>query len=81
MSMKRNVDMQSCPFRKGDTVIYKPNIRGVGLGAHTYAAQLIPGEKYTVAAIEKDNYVVVEGFEDRPEGGLYWTEFSAENAT
>jgi hypothetical protein len=72
--------MQSCPFKKGDIVVYKPSVRGRGLGAHTYVADLVPGEKYKVASIEKKDYVVVEGFEDRPEGGLYWTEFSAVNA-
>ena len=44
----------------------------------TALAALKPGNKYKVVRIEKDVYIVVEGFENAVEGGLYWTEFSAD---
>jgi len=67
--------MQSCPFNIGDTVIYKPSTRGRGQSIMTNLAALKPGEKYKVVRVDKGDYIVVEGFEDSPEGGLYWTEF------
>jgi hypothetical protein len=68
---------EPCPFKVGDTVIYKPSFRGRALEVMTDLAELNPGEKYKVARIEKDYYVVVEGFENSPGVGLYWTEFAA----
>ena len=68
---------EACPFKVGDTVIYKPSFRGRALDVMTGLAGLKPGEKYKVARIEKGYYVVVEGFENNPGGGLYWTEFAA----
>lgn len=47
----------------------------------TDLAKLEPGNKYKVARIDEDTYVVVEGFENSKSGGLYWTEFVADNAT
>ncbi len=67
---------QECPFKVGDTVIYRPSGRGRGLVVTTDLAALRPGERYKVARIEKGAYVVVEGFENSPGGGLYWTEFA-----
>lgn len=68
--------MERCPFRVGDIVIYKPTVRGRGYIIMTDLAKLIPGEKYKIARIDDDNFVVVEGFEHSPGGGLYWTEFA-----
>ena len=67
-----------CPFNPGDTVVYKPSPRGRGLGVMTDLAVLKPGARYKVAQIQQDYYVVLEGFEDSPGGGLYWTEFAAD---
>ena len=44
----------------------------------TDLALLKPGDKYDIARIDDDAYVVVKGFENTVGGGLYWTEFSAE---
>ena len=65
-----------CPFKVGDTVIYKPSVRGQSLVVMTDLAELKPGEKYKVVIIVQGSYVVVEGFEDSSGGGLYWTEFA-----
>ncbi|HKY30311.1 MAG TPA: hypothetical protein VJM12_20435 [Pyrinomonadaceae bacterium] len=67
--------MQACPFQPGDWVIYQPTTRGRGHVIMTDLAQLQPGKKYKVAGIENDEYVVIEGFENSPGGGLYWKEF------
>ena len=69
---------EKCPFTVGDTVVYRPSNRGRGLVVMTDLAALKPGEKYKIARIDNDLYVVVEGFENAVGGGLYWTEFSAE---
>jgi hypothetical protein len=36
---------------------------------------LVPGGTYKIAAIIKDVYLVLDGLEASPTGGLYWTEF------
>ena len=69
--------MQPCPFKPGDWVIYKPTSRGRGQVIMTDLAELKPGERYRVARIDKKDYVVIEGFENSPGGGLYWTEFAS----
>ena len=64
------------PYRIGDLVIYKPSRRGHALDVMSDAKyQLTPGETYRVAAIESDDYILVEGYA-HPGGGIYWTEFS-----
>jgi hypothetical protein len=68
---------ETCPFKVGDTVIYRPSFRGRALNVMTDLAELKPDGKYKVARVESDYYVVVEGSEDSSGGGLYWTEFSA----
>ena len=67
-----------CPFQVGQTVTYRPSLRGKDLGVMTDLAALEPGRKYKVARIDRGQYVVVEGFETATGGGLYWTEFSVE---
>lgn len=37
---------------------------------------MIPGNKYVIARIDNEVYVVVHGHEDAIEGGIYWTEFA-----
>jgi hypothetical protein len=65
----------TCPFVVGQSVIYRPSSRGLDLEATSSgAAKLIPGKEYTVKEIQKENYLIVEGYK-HPGGGLYWTEF------
>lgn len=63
--------MQKCPFKPGDKVIYKPSNRGYGL---IDGERLKIGHEYRIEKIEKENYIVVEGYK-HPGGGIYWTEF------
>ena len=69
---------EQCPFKVGDTIVYKPSSRGKSLVSMTALAALKPGNKYTIVRIDDDVSVVVEGFENAVGGGLYWTEFSTE---
>ena len=67
--------MPSNPYSVDDWLIYRPTRRGHDLDVMTDTEErLNPGEKYKVAAIEKGDYVVVEGHK-HPGGGIYWTEF------
>jgi hypothetical protein len=72
------MNKEECPFQVGDTVIYRPSERGRGLLVMTGLAALQPGKKYRVVSIQKGAYIVVEGFENVPGGGLHWSEFSSE---
>lgn len=63
--------MNKCPFKAGDYVIYKPSQRGHNLDD---GERPEIGRKYRVVRIEKDNYVVIDGYQ-HPGGGIYWTEF------
>jgi len=74
-------NQENCPFKVGDTVVYRPSSRGRGLSVMTDFAALEPGRKYRIVRIDKGVYVVLEGFENAVAGGLYWTEFSACAAT
>lgn len=68
---------RSCPFIAGQRVIYRPTARGLDLEVMSSgASKLTPGKEYTVKEIQKERYVVVEGY-THPGGGLYWTEFQA----
>jgi hypothetical protein len=64
-----------CPFKPGDTVLYKPSLRGMELATPDMDDKLRFGKKCKVAAVVKERYVVVEGLEQSPGGGIYWTEF------
>lgn len=70
--------LPKCPFKVGDTVIYRPTDKGRGSVIMTDLAALKPGNKYKIVRIDEGISVVVEGFENAIGGGLYWTEFSAE---
>jgi hypothetical protein len=70
--------MVQCPFKVGDTIVYRPSDRGRGLVIMTDLAALKPGNKYKIARIDDGVYVVVGGFENAAGGGLYWTEFATE---
>jgi hypothetical protein len=64
-----------CPYGIGDCVIYTPTQRGIDLSVmFSPGGQLVPGNKYTVKEIQKDSYVLVDGY-DHPSGGIFWTEF------
>jgi hypothetical protein len=69
---------KKCPFKVGDTVVYRPSNKGRGAIIMTDLAALKPGNRYKIARIDESVYVVVEGFENTVGGGLYWTEFSSE---
>lgn len=71
------MDTNKCPFKAGDIVIYNPTTKGRGGVIMTELAGLVPGNKYRIARISNDVYVVVEGLEDSAAGGLHWTEFEA----
>ncbi|HZE72940.1 MAG TPA: hypothetical protein VE135_25790 [Pyrinomonadaceae bacterium] len=67
--------MQTCPFKPGDIVVYRPTKRGQDLDVMTKPEDLLqPGAEYRVADVQNGQYVVVEG-NKHPGGGLYWTEF------
>jgi hypothetical protein len=65
-----------CPFRPGDQVLYTPSQRGHAQGLHSTYSALVPGGQYEVVRVRDKSYVVLSGFEDAVEGGLYWSEFS-----
>jgi len=63
------------PFKVGDWVVYRPSQQTIGWTVNS-PFRLTVGQRYRVAEIQKDSYVLVEGSHD-PAGGLYWTEFEA----
>ena len=73
------MNIEECPFKVGQTVIYHPTERGLDLVVMTDFNTLQRGAKYKVARIDKGCYVVPEGFEQAGGGGLYWTEFRPED--
>jgi hypothetical protein len=64
-----------CEFKVGDVVIYRPSPEGRGRSLMTDLGNLQPGARYRIARIVKDTYLILEGFESSPTGGLHWTEF------
>ena len=68
---------EKCPFKVGDTVVYRPSNKGRRSIVMTDLVTLQQGNKYKVARIEDDVYIVPEGFENAIPCSLYWTEFSA----
>ena len=54
------MDKEQCPFKLGETVVYRPSGRGRGLVAMTDLSALEPGNKYKIARIDDGVYVVVE---------------------
>jgi len=63
--------MKSCPYKLGDVVVYSPSARGHALDD---GDRLVIGRAYKIERIEKESYIVVEGYR-HPGGGIYWTEF------
>jgi len=70
-------EVERCPFKVGDVVIYRPSARGKGLSAND-RPEWNPkiGEAVRIVKIEKGAYLVVEGYAHLG-GGTHWTEFSA----
>jgi hypothetical protein len=66
-------NLEPSPFRVGDMVRYTPSDRGHDLDV--MSERLVRGQAYRIERIEKDRYIVVEGYR-HPGGGIYWTEFS-----
>jgi hypothetical protein len=66
---------KTCPFKAGDLVVYRPSLKGFGLEAMA-TERLVPGQTYRVKEIQKDMYLLPEGY-SHPGGGIIWTEFSA----
>ncbi len=56
---------------------YRPTDNGRGKSLMTDLAALQPGGKYRVARVVQGLYVVLDGFESSPTGGLFWTEFES----
>ena len=71
-------NLEPSPFRVGDMVRYAPSDRGYALDV--MSERLVRGHIYRIERIEKDSYIVVEGYR-HPGGGLYWTEFSRADET
>jgi len=70
-----NPSQNTCPFKKGDCVIYSPSEKGLAADIMAPATErLTPGDRYVVHEIRQGTYVVVEDYA-HPGGGLYWTEF------
>jgi hypothetical protein len=69
---------EECPFKAEDIVVYRPSNKGRGSIMMTDLSALKPGNKYKIARIEEDVYIVPEGFENAIPRGLCWTEFSAD---
>jgi hypothetical protein len=70
------MNKEKCPFKVGDTVVYRPSSRGHALNI-MIDPQLQTGRPYKIVRIDEGVSVVVEGFENHYAGGIYWTEFSA----
>ena len=65
------VNKEKCPFKVGEIVVYQPGSRGEGLVIMTELAALKPGNKYRIARIDNDVYLVLEGFENAAGEVLY----------
>ncbi len=69
--------IKKCPFTIGECVIYLPSQQGHNQQVmFSDSGQLIVGQKYQVVDIEKEFYIVVNGFR-HPSGGIHWSEFKS----
>jgi len=68
-----NTPQKLCPFKVGDTVVYRPSEKGWGYEVMS-TEPLVRGQEYVISRIDNGVYVVVQGY-THPGGGLYWTEF------
>lgn len=65
--MNKKID---CPFNIGDSVIFKPSERTLGLYHNIEKHGLIPGEIYKITEISEGTYLKFE-----EGGGWPWNEF------
>lgn len=71
-------ERSKCPFVVGQMVVYRPTQRGLDADVMAPPSQrLTPGQHYRGADILEEAYVVPDGYR-HPGGGIYWTEFTAE---
>jgi hypothetical protein len=69
--------METCPFKVGDTVYYRPSVHGYGWSVMTSPeGQPSVGQAVKISNIVDGLYVEWEGLA-HPAGGIYWTEFCA----
>jgi hypothetical protein len=68
--------MELCPFSPGDSVVYRPTRIGRDKSIMTDYAALEVGKEYRVVRVVNGRYVLIEGFENSPGGGMCWSEFS-----
>jgi hypothetical protein len=66
----------ACPFRAAELVTYSPSDHDRGNLVMTEYVDLKRGGTYRITRIDKDFYLVLEGFEKTACGGLFWTLFS-----
>ena len=66
---------EKSPFSAGEIVVYKPTPDIIGHNIMTDLVNLIPGRKYKISEIKNGIYIILEGFESSPTGGLYWNAF------
>jgi threonine dehydratase len=67
------VNNQTCPFKVGDRVVFKPNDRTIGLSYPTFGRErLEPGDSGVITRIDKGQYLYLD--DDR--GGFHWECFS-----
>lgn len=72
----KTLHQENCPFKVGQTVVYRPSDRGIALEVMSSDSEkLTPGNAYRIEKIQDGIYVVVEGY-THPGGGIHWTEFS-----
>lgn len=65
-----------CPYKVGDYVIYRPSLQGYAYPPRLPdGTEMVKDQKYRIAKIVKNYYIVCEGFEAASGGGLFWTEF------
>mgnify|MGYP001497819315 CR=1 FL=1 len=65
---------ETCPFRVGQTLVYKPSAKGIGYTSP--GTGLVQFQEYVVKEIPEGRYILVEGY-NPPGGGIHWTEFVA----
>lgn len=66
---------EKSPFKVGEFVIYRPTLHGLAADAMADPdGRLTPGKTYRIVEIQKELYILVEGYH-HPLGGIYWTEF------
>ena len=63
----------ACPFYVGQTVFYRPSIRGLGWEAPSTTPPI--GAAVQITEIQDGKYLVLEEWL-HPGGGTHWTEFS-----